>query len=158
MQNNGSVLVAAGRRGEASEEIDEERSRRTPPASVAHTIPPPAGCTPDRCGDVLAPGELGFPLGARTPSGDSSLPAVMVFHLVVQGITKHHTLHALPVSFYLCGLGRICLRRSAPCLFPCGIGLRQRLRILLKGCPVSGRKLYAQRLLDPAALQTHFPT
>ncbi len=54
----------------------------------------PAGCTPDRCGDILAPGDFGFPLGARTPIGDSSLPAVMVFHLVVQGITKHHTLHA----------------------------------------------------------------
>lgn len=118
----------------------------------------PAGCTPDRCGDILAPGDVGFPLGARTPIGDSSLPAVMVFHLVAQGITKHHTLHALPVSFCPCGLCRTCLRRSAPCLFPCGIGFRQRLRILLKGPAVLWRELYAQRLLDPAALQTNFPT
>jgi hypothetical protein len=82
----------------------------------------------------------------------------MVFHLVPQGITKHHTLHAIPVSFCSCGWYRTCLRRSAGCIFPWGIGFRQRLRKLLKDFPIGRRQLCAQRLLDPAALQTNLPT
>lgn len=64
-----------------------------PPALVSHVLAPTCLAVLLTAAATCWHRGIRVPLGARAPIGDSSLPAVMVFHLVSQGITKHHTLH-----------------------------------------------------------------